>query len=134
VSPEHGPLLCRSLADRADDDKACRNADARVQHDVGLKLEFLDRADHRQPGANGTLRVVFMRRRIAETDQDAVADQARDRSAEMLHFRRHGPVIGRDQRAKILRIEPRGERRRANEIAEHNGHLPALDRFQRTRR
>jgi hypothetical protein len=38
--------------------------------------EFLDRSDQRQPGTNGLLFVVFMGCRIAETDQDAVADWA----------------------------------------------------------
>jgi hypothetical protein len=35
-------------------------------------------------------------------------------------------VIRRDDLAQILRIEARGERRRADEVAEHHGELPAF--------
>ena len=40
--------------------------------------------------------------------------------------RRAALVIGRDDRAHVLGIEPRGKRGRADEIAEHHGELAAL--------
>ena len=35
-------------------------------------------------------------------------------------------VVGADQRAQILRVEPRRQRRRADQIAEHHRQLPAF--------
>ncbi len=48
-----------------------------------------------------------MRRRIAEIDQHAVAELARDKAAKSLHFRRDLTVIGGNHLPQILRVEPR---------------------------
>src|SRR5262245_18204664 len=78
---QNGPLSRQALADRVDDNKAGRNADARVQLDTGAELQAADRADQRQPGANRPLRIVLVRRRVAEIDQDAVTNVARNEGA-----------------------------------------------------
>ena len=67
-----------------------------------------------------------MRSRVAEIDQHAVAHVFGDKAIEPGDDLGDGAVIRADDLAQILGIEPRGERRRADQIAEHHRQLPPL--------
>jgi hypothetical protein len=64
--------------------------------------------------------------RVAEIDQDTVAHVLGDKAIEPGDHFGDGAVIGGDDLAQILGIELRGERGRANEVAEHDRELPSL--------
>jgi hypothetical protein len=67
-----------------------------------------------------------VRLRVAEIDQHTVAHVLRDKAVEPGDDLGDGPVIGGDDLAQILRIEPRRELGRADQVAEHHGELPAF--------
>ena len=67
-----------------------------------------------------------MRLRVAEIDQHAVAEIFGDVAAVLRDHLGAGALIGADDLAQVFRIETRGERGRADQIAEHDGQLTAL--------
>src|SRR5215831_18068660 len=67
-----------------------------------------------------------MRLRTSEIDQDAVTHIARDKPAEALNRLGDAAVIRTHDPAQILGIEPSGQQRRADEIAEHHCELAAF--------
>jgi hypothetical protein len=69
---------------------------------------------------------VLVRPRIAEIGEDAIAHVLCDKPAGALDYRGSAAVIGADHRPQILRVEPRRQRRRADQIAEQHGQLPPL--------
>ncbi len=79
-----------------------------------------------EPGADRALGIVLMRLRIAEINQHAVAHIFGDKTAKPSTMSATHAMVGTDDLAQILGIEPRGQRRRADQIAEHHGQLPAL--------
>ncbi len=64
--------------------------------------------------------------RIAEIGEHTVAHVFGDKPAAAPDHLGNAAVIGADDRAQILRIEPRRQRRRADQIAEHHRQLPPL--------
>jgi hypothetical protein len=62
----------------------------------------------------------------AEIGEHAITQVFGDVAAIALDEIRAACVIGGDDPAHVFGIEPRGERRRTDEIAEHDGQLPAL--------
>jgi hypothetical protein len=84
------------------------------------------RLDQRQPGPNRPLGVVLVGPRIAEIGEYPVAHVLGDKTAGALDDRGNAAVVGADDRAQILRVEPGRQRRRADEIAEHHRELPPL--------
>ena len=72
--------------------------------------------DEREPGAHRPLGVVLVRLRVAEIDQHAVAHVLGDEAAEAGDRLGDAAVIGADDLAQVLGVEPGGERRRADEI------------------
>ena len=92
----------------------------------GFDIEASDGIDDTQPGADRPLGVVFMRSRVAEINQDPVTHIFCDKAVEAADDICHGAVIGGDDLAQIFRIEPRRERGRADEVAEHHRQLAAL--------
>ena len=59
-------------------------------------------------------------------DQHPVAHITGDEPVEPAHRLSHSSVIGANHLAQILRVEPRGQRRRADQVTEHHRELPAL--------
>ena len=117
-------LLRRAFADQiADDDQPGGDPDARLELD-GFDIEATDSVDHAQPRPDRPLGVVLMRLRVAEIDQDAVAHVLGDKAVELGDDLGDGAVIRGDDLAQILGIEPRRERGRADQIAEHHRQLP----------
>ena len=119
-------LLRRSCADQiADDDQPGGDADARLQLDR-FDIEAADSVDRAQPRAHRPLGVVLMRLRVAEIDQHAVAHVPGDKAVEPGDHLGDRAVIRGDDLAQILGIEPRRERGRADQVAEHHRQLPAF--------
>ena len=80
----------------------------------------------RERRAHGALRVVLVHDRRAEDGHDSVADELLDRAAVVLEDRAHTAVVGGQQRADVLRVEPLGARGRADEVAEDDADDLAL--------
>jgi len=63
---------------------------------------------------------------IAEIGQHPVAHVSGDEPLKPCDDLGDGTVVGAGNLAQILGVETRGQRRRPDEIAEHDGQLPAL--------
>ncbi len=119
-------LLRRSFADQiADDHQPGGDPDARVELG-GIDVEASDSFDHPQPRPDRSLGIILMGSRVAEINQDAVAHVFGDKTVEPRDHLGDSAVIGGDDLAQILGIEPRRQRRRADQVAEHHRQLPAL--------
>ena len=92
----------------------------------------LDRARRREhphdleAGTHRALGVVLMRGRVAEIDQNAVADEAGGKAFVMLDHAHAGLAEARDHVAHVFRIELGGERGGIDHVAEHGGELTPL--------
>ena len=82
-------------------------------------VERRDRVAHCERRANGTLRVVLVGGRCAVDGDDGVADELLDGAAVALELAPERLVVPAQERAHVLRIEPLGPRRRADEVDEH---------------
>ncbi len=109
----------------ADHDKAGGNADAHLVA-AGRAEQICDRVNQRERRTDCVLGVRFVRFRVAEINQHAVAHvfckiatKARDDLGGAL-------MVGRDHLAQIFRIEPGRQRGRADQITEHHRQLAAL--------
>src|ERR1035437_9354099 len=67
-----------------------------------------------------------MRMRIAEINEDAVAHIFGDEPVEAAHDLSDTFLIARDDLAQVLRVHAGGERRRTDQVAEHEGDLTTL--------
>ena len=129
---ERERFRARVAAERAHHDGAGVDADAR--DDLGLARRapaLIDRRElglDRERGADGALRVVFVRLGIPEVDEHAVAEILRDVALEALHGAGADALINRDQIAQIFGIDALAQLGRAHEIAEHRGELAPLAR------
>jgi len=108
----------------ADDHQPGGNPDPRVEL-FGL-IELRHPIDQRQPASRGALGVVLMRLWIAEIHQDAVAHVAGDKPAKALDNLCDAAMVGADDPAQILGIEPRGKLGRTDQIAKHHRQLTAF--------
>ena len=82
--------------------------------------------DDRQAGAHRALGVVLVRPRPAEIGQHAVAHELGDVALEARDLARDRVLVGADELAHLLGVEPAGERGRADQVDEHHRELPAL--------
>jgi hypothetical protein len=82
--------------------------------------------DDGEPSPHGALGVVFVRLRITEIGEHAVAHIFGDEAAVALDRRRAAAMIAPDDLAHVLGIEPRRKRRRTDEVAEHHSEMTAL--------
>ena len=64
-----------------------------------------------QSRSQGALGVVFVRDRIAEIHDDAIALKLRNEAAEPLHNRQGEVLIAALEQSKVFGIKPLGERR-----------------------
>src|SRR5271165_4132471 len=99
--------------------------DPRLELD-GFDIEATDSTDQAQPGPDRPLGIVLMRSRVSEINQHAVAHVFRDETVEPGDDLGDSAMIRADDLAQILGIEPRRKRRRADQVAEHHGQLPAF--------
>jgi hypothetical protein len=93
-------------------------ADAAVPR--GKALEEIETGEH------GPVRIVLVRARVAEVHERAVAEVLGDGPAPCVHHARHVLVVRRHEVAEPLRIEPLGERGRADHVDEHHRQLAVL--------
>jgi hypothetical protein len=108
----------------ADDDEAAGDAEPHLE--PFREAEAADRGADRERGAHRPLGVVFMRLRVAEIGQNAIAHQFGDIAAEPRDRVADAGVIGAEDVAQLFRVEPRRECRRADQIAKKHGQLPPL--------
>ena len=118
-------LLRGTLADQiADHDQPGGDADPHAQS--LSRRQSADRLDEREAGAHRPLGVVLVRLRVAEIDQHPVAHVLGDKAVEAGDRLGDRAVVGADDLAQVLGVEPRRERGRADQIAEHHRELPAF--------
>ena len=128
-------LLGRADADEvADHDKPGGDADAHLQGNAGGGLELRHRLDQRKPGPDGAFGVMLDGLGIAEIGQYPVANVPGDETAGTGDEIGAAAVVRADDLAHVLGVEPRRERGRANEVAEHDRELTALGGVQQARR
>jgi hypothetical protein len=108
----------------ADYDEAAGDAEPHIQR--FRSGEPVDRVDDGKPRPDRPLGIVLMRLGIAEIDQNAVAHIFGDKAGETADGIGDAAVVGADQLTQILRIIARRQRRRADQIAEHDGQLAPL--------
>src|SRR5207253_9180402 len=115
----------RAVRHVADERETRCNTDTRTQ--FFFRGQGGDRLYQCEAGLNGALRIVFVRLRIAKKNHRAVAMMSRDKAVQAGNgFGNAAPVAG-DDCTEVLRIEPRGERRRSDLVAEQDCKLPALE-------
>ncbi len=128
---DHRLLARGALADRlADHDEPARDADAHGEAGPvaagDLGAERRQRVENREAGADRALGVLFLRVRVAEINQHAVAHEFGDVAVEMPDGFADRLLKGADHIAHVLGIELRREARRIRQVAEHNGQVPPL--------
>ena len=91
-----------------------------------LAVQFGERALDGQRGAHRAFGIVLLRDRMSEQRHQPVAELLGDTAAHLRHRLRRRVEVGGDQIAPILGVEPRRERCRADQIAEHHRDRTAL--------
>ena len=120
-------LLRGTRADQvADHDKPGGDADAAPATERRQRSRARRRLDQGKPGLHSVLGVMLVGLGIAEIGQHPVAHVLGDEPAGLGDEIGAASVIGADDLAQILGIEPRRECRRADQIAEHHRQLPAF--------
>ena len=100
-----------------------------TRHRIGTSasgLRVLTAAHNSSPRADRLLGVVFVRRGIAEKDEDGIPETAGDKPAVATGDLRDALLKGADRLAQILETDPVGSRRRADGCARHGGDLPTF--------
>jgi hypothetical protein len=108
----------------ADHDQAGCNSDAHPEQFFAAQLAH--RFGERQPGPDSPLGIVLVRLWIAEIHQHPVAHVLGDETVEPGDRLGDALVIGADYGTQIFGIELCRERRRADEVGEHDGELATL--------
>ena len=99
---------------------------ARVHCDPHLNVVLFGPVSDGEGGADGSLRIVPVRRRRAEHPHDRVADELLDTSAEALQPRPHLLVVRRQECTHVLRVERFGTLRGPHEVDEEDRDDPSL--------
>ena len=123
-------LALRAASHLAHHDGAGVDADPRGKTDAVLAVERVvhgtERRQDFEPRPDRTLSVVLVRLRVAEVDEQPVAQVLRDVTLVALDDRGGGFLIGAHDSAQILGVEALGEIGRAHQVAEHDCELPSL--------
>ena len=124
---DHRLFLRGTLADQiADHHQPGSDADPHLQPHRRDGVEPGHLLHQLQCRAHRALGIVLVGPRIAEIGEHAVADVLGDKPAAAADHLGNAAVIGADDLTQILRVEPRRQRRGADEIAEHHRQLPPL--------
>ena len=115
----------------ADDDLPGANADTNPQR-LG-RLEPSHRVNESKAGPYRLLGIILVRLRVAEIHKHPIAHVLGDKAAEAGDRLGDAAMIHADDLAQILGIQARCERRRADQIAEQHGELPAFGNVMRLR-
>jgi hypothetical protein len=101
----------------------------RVHGDPDLEVSLLrDPVADRERSANSALRIVLARDRRTEQRHHRVADELLHRPASALELVTQALVVRREDSLDVLRIEPLGRRREADEVGEEDADDLALGR------
>jgi hypothetical protein len=122
--------------------QACTAAYGTHHHEAGVQphthgqTDAVDRGEARiqrthgrdqfEPGAYGTLGIVFVRLWPTEVHQQGTPEVLRDRAAMALDDRGAGVLIGAHHSAVVFGVKLAREGGRVGEIAEHDGELSAF--------
>ena len=109
----------------AHDDEPGVDADAHLQRTEAGTREGLEYAEG---GADGPLGVVLVGLRVAEVDQQPIAQVLRDVPAVGADHPRAHPLVGPHQLAEFLRVQRRREGGGAHQVAEQHRQLAPLGR------
>ncbi len=82
--------------------------------------------EHPEPGPHGPLRIIFMRQRVAEVDQQAIAEILRDMPLKAGNHFGAGVLIGPHDLPELFGVKLRRERGRADQITKQHGKLTAF--------
>ena len=127
TSPDDHPLALAGRAPSATSASPVLTA-VRICEVLARSIAVADR----ERRAHGALGVVLVRDRRAEHRHHRVADELLDRAAVALELGAQARVVRREHRAHVLRVEPFGARRRADEVGEEDrDDLPLLARRRR---
>jgi hypothetical protein len=89
-------------------------------------LEPPNGVNESKAGPHRLLGVVLVRLRVAEVHQHPIAHVIGDEAVEAGDRIGDAAVIGADDLAQVLGVQARRQRRRADQITEHHGELPAF--------
>ena len=92
----------------------------------GARAERLERGHDAESRAHRAGAVILVRPREAEVSEESVAQVLRDVAVEAADHVGAGALVGAHHLAQFLGIETGRKLRRAHQIAEHDGELPAL--------
>jgi hypothetical protein len=119
---DHRLLLRGTFADQiADNYQTGGDPDPHRQRRPRRSVEVGRRLEQCQPGPHRPLGVVLVGPLIAEIGEHPVAHVLGDKPTGALDDRGDALVIGADHPPQILQVEPRRQRRRADQIAEQHG-------------
>ena len=125
----HGVRLPRAgVRHVAHHHKAAGDAHAGLQRAgrPGGAVQPIDALHDGQAGAGGALGVLLAGLRVAEVGEHAVADILGHEAAGAVDQSRGMAVVGGDHLAHVLGVELCGQRRGADQVAEHHRELAAL--------
>ena len=112
----------------ADDDKAGPDPDPHGEFSHCARLQRGDDFGDFEPRVDRSRCVVLVGAGEAEIGENAVAHELGDEAVIARHHARTGVLIGADDLAHVLGIEPSRKRGRTDEVGEHDGELAALGR------
>jgi hypothetical protein len=115
----------------ANDDHSRRYADPAPHRYVGIGPQGPDRRTHFEPRVDRLLGVVFVRRGIAEKDEDGIPETAGDKPAVATGDLRDTALKGANRVGHILETDAVASRRHADRFARHGGDLPTFGGIMR---
>ncbi len=91
-----------------------------------VRIELPHGLYHSQPGPHRPLGVIFMRQRVPELDEQAIAKILGDMPLEAGDHLGAGLLVGPHHLAPLFQVEPAGEGGRVHQIAKEHRELVAL--------
>ncbi len=132
LAHDRHPLPRLAHAHLAGDHHPGVDADPHPQRDAVLvtqpDVELLQFVQHREAGVYRALGAVLARLRVAEVDEDAVAGITGGVAVEAIGGARTRLLVAGEDLPEVLGIERLGQRRGADDVAEHHRHMAAVSR------
>ena len=94
-------------------------------------IELPQGLDHPQPGPHGPLGVIFVRQRVAEVDEQAIAEILRDMPLKAGDHLGARVLIGPHHLAEVFRVKLAGEDGGVHQVTEQHGELAAFGLWRR---